>query len=282
LEIIKVNLPKNHEIGWAACTHFGNSNQYLEGIHKYVDWLKSGKNRYGFINGDIAEAIHKTDKRHEASTHQQLILDQYADAVKVFKPVKQKLLGATSGNHDWKINSYGDFVAKCFCEPLDIAYGTYSCKLIVRDENLKTMYKAFVTHGNGSIKSAHHDPILREAQEKAKIKKKLAVERHGDCLVNVIAHFHKAHVIKPFRDLYLVDDGVKIKQQYISEPEPTAKWIDEDLRWYLCVPSFLHKYSDAPKTSSYAERGGFGPLETGFIVSRTENSKVVDAYKVLV
>jgi len=279
MEIIKWKLPTNHEIGWAACFHFGNANQHVEGIKKYIDWLRGSKNRYGFINGDIAEAIHKNDKRFEASRHTELILDQYARAVKMFKPIRHKILGANEGNHDHTIASYGCFVEKLFCEPLEIPYGTYSSKLIINDPKGRLQYKVFTTHGNGSVRSNHHDPVLRAAQEQAKVKAKLSGERMADCYLNVIAHFHKAIIVQPVQELYLIDDGKVIKQRYIDEANPKANFIPVDLRFYISSPGFIRKYGEG---SSYAERGGFTPLELGFIVSKTVEGKIEKCYKILV
>jgi len=280
MEIIKWKLPTNHEIGWAACFHFGNANQHLEGIKKYIAWLRGSKNRYGFINGDIAEAIHKNDKRYEAGQHTQLILDQYATAAKMFKPVRHKLLGANEGNHDHTIASYGCFVEKLFCEPLEIPYGTYSSKLIINDLKGRLQYKVFTTHGNGSVGSKHHDPVLRTAQEQSKVKAKLSAERMGDCLLNVIAHFHRGIIVEPVQELYLTDDGESIRQKYADEADPRAKFIPVDLRYYLSCPGFIKKY--ALGSSSYGERAGYAPLELGFIITKAVAGKIISCKKILV
>ncbi len=284
MKLLKVELPDNHEIGFAGCFHFGNGHQHIEGIQQYVDWLKGGKNRYGFLLGDIAEAIHKSDKRHEDALHKNTILDQYADAVDMFKPVKRKLLGSLAGNHDWKINSYGDFVDYNFSRPLGIPYCTYSSRILVYTPEKKLQYKIFATHGNGSVNSTHADPIMREAAEKSQVKRKLARERNTDCILNVIAHFHKSIIVAPYNELHMIDNQVEIKQKYHVSPSQTASFIPVDQRYYLAVPGFVRKYGvgGQSNSSSYVERAGMSPVELGFITVSVKNTLIIKAEKIFV
>ena len=282
MEIIKCELPINHEIGWISCLHFGIGHQHTQGIQQYINWLGDKKNRYGFILGDIAEAIHKSDKRHEDGLHKSSILEQYQAAVEMFKPVKKKLLGSLSGNHDHKISSFGDFVKYNFCAPLEIPYGTYSSRILIYTNEKKLQYKIFATHGNGSINSTNSDPQLREAQEKAQIKRKLSKERNADCILNLIAHFHKSYIIPPYQELYLIDNESEIKQQYAVLSIQTDQFIPIDQRWYVAVPGFVKKYfsGDQSHDSSYVERAGYSPVEIGWMISTVKNTKIQDIEKV--
>jgi hypothetical protein len=284
MEIIKVELPVNHEIGFAGCFHFGNGHQHLDGIQQYVNWLKAKGNRYGFLMGDISEAIHKSDKRHEDALHKNTILDQYADAVDMFKPVRKKLLGALAGNHDFKINSYGDFVDYNFCRPLGIPYGTYSSRILIYTDEKKLQYKVFATHGNGTVRSVHADPVMREAAEKSQVKRKLTNERNADCILNVIAHFHKSIIVSPYNELHMIDDEIQIKQKYHISPSQTAQFIPIDQRWYLAVPGFIRKYGvgNQSQASSYVERAGMSPVELGFVTILVKNTKIIEAKKIFV
>ena len=165
---------------------------------------------------------------------------------------------------------------------LGIQYGTYSCKLLVLDPRGRLQYKAFITHGNGSLSSAHAEPIMREASLQAQVKRKLTKELMADCHVQVMAHFHRPVIVSPYQSLYLTDNGIKIKQQYHADADPRAKYIPEDLRWHIAVPGFVRKYSKDTKTSGYVERAGLAPAELGFLVSKSVGGRTVHVEKRLV
>lgn len=284
MKLIKINLPIDHEIVWIACLHEGNAHQHSRGIDEAVDYIASKKNRYCFIVGDIAEAIQINDKRYEHDIHKKKasIIGQYNSATDRLKKIKNKVLGSVAGNHDWKIRSYGDFVEEIFCRGLEIPYGTYSCKLIVSDPKGKIQYKSFITHGNGSLNSAHAEPIMRDASLQTQVKRKLSRELMSDCHLQVIAHFHRPIIVPPHQSLYLTDDGARIKQNYHADADPRAKYIPEDLRWHIAVPGFIRKYSKNDDTSGYVERAGLSPVELGYLVSHAQAGKTISVEKRLV
>ena len=275
-------MPADHEIVWIACTHFGNPYRHAEGLEEIVQYVARGSNRRAALVGDIAEAINPLDRRYEQGKHKQTITEQYGDAEDIFRPIRNKVLFACSGNHDSKVRHYGDMVKDIFCKHLRIPYGTVSCKLIVSDKSGKLMYKAFATHPHsGMIRSSNPDPIMREASEKSQLKRRLARERMADCILNMAAHFHKAIVVKPFQELYLVDDGERIKQRYIAEAHATDEYIDENLRWYGSIPGWIKKYGELG-TDGYTERAGYDPLPLGAIKTVVQGGKIVDMDKMLV
>jgi hypothetical protein len=265
-----------------ACLHEGNVHQHRDGIKEIISYVASTKNCFAFIVGDIGDGIDHTDKRWERTGQtEQSILEQYNGITDLFMPIKSRLLGAIAGNHDWKLNHWGDCVKDVFCKRLEIPYGTAACKLIVSDLKGKLQYKAFAHHPfTGQVNSNHPDPIMREAVETSQVKRKLALQRMGDCILNISAHFHKGRIAKPFQDLYLVDDGKTIKQKYHREANPTAEYIPEDLRWFASVPGFVKKH--VMGLSGYVERSGYAPVELGVIRSFTVAGKVTHVDKKLV
>ena len=267
---------------WIACLHEGNVHQHRDGIREVIEYVLSTKNCYAFACGDIGDAILHTDKRWERKGQKETsILQQYNSITDLFMPIKNRMLGAISGNHDWKMNGFGDCVEGVFCSRLEIPYGTVSCKLIVSDPKGKLQYKAFIHHPfTGQINSNHPDPLMREAAETSQAKRKLCDQRMGDCVLNISAHFHKGRIAKPFQDLYLVDDGKAIKQKYHREANPQAEYIPEDLRWYATLPGFVKKHLMG--LSGYVERSGYKPVELGAIRSFTVAGKITHMDKKLV
>ena len=210
------------------------------------------------------------------------ITEQYNAAIDAFKPIARRILAVCTGNHDAKLRSTGDMVRDVFCKTLDVPYGTQSCKLIINDVKSNDLqYKVYMTHpDNGTIRSSHPDPIMREAAEKVQLKRRLTRERMADCILNIAAHFHKAITVEPFQELYLVDDGDKIKQRYKAEADAHAEYIDEDLRWYGSVPGWIKKYSLG--RSGYVERAGYAPLPIGCLKTVVRDGKIVRMEKKLI
>lgn len=277
-----MSIPPDHEIVWIACLHEGNVHQHTSGIDEVIDYIGSGKNRYAFIDGDIGDGISHLDKRWERTSQtKESILEQYNNITDRFMPIRNRLLGANSGNHDWKLNTFGDCVKGVFCKRLEIPYGTVACKLIVNDTRGKLQYKAFIHHPfAGCINSTNADPIMREAMETSQVKRKLTTQKMGDCLLNISAHFHKGRIARPFQGLYLVDDGKSIKQKYHREANPTAEYIPEDLRWYASLPGFLKKHLMG--VSGYVERSAYEPVELGVVRSFAVSGKITHLDKKLV
>jgi hypothetical protein len=247
-----------------------------------VEWVSRGTNRRAVGVGDLLEGITPRDKRFEYGDHKLTVTEQCAIAKKRLYRIRRKILGLGRGNHETSIKSHGDIIKDVLCADLRVPYGTSSFKLLVHDSKTdKLMYKAFATHyHSGSIGSTNPDPIMRKASEQSQVKRKLSRERMADCILNMAAHFHKAIVVKPHQELYLVDDGEKIKQRYVAEADPTAEYIDENLRWYGSIPGWIKKYLLG--TDGYVERTGYDPLPIGFIKTTVRGGKLVDMEKVLV
>jgi hypothetical protein len=105
------------------------------------------------------------------------------------------------------------------------------------------------------------------------ILKRQLKRKFGDCAVMIKHHVHKIIVCRPEAELYLTDDGKKIKQAYTGwgQNEP---YIHPDARWYGCAGSFMRLYGE--NTSGYAEIAEYDPMELGFIVLKIRRKKIVD------
>jgi hypothetical protein len=246
-----------------------------------VEYVSRGSNRRVVLVGDILEGITPKDKRFEYGFHLMTVTEQCQAAKKLYNPIKRKILAAGRGNHETSIRNHGDIIKDVFCKDLKIPYGTSSFKLIVNTLDEKLMYKAFANHPHsGTVRSAHPDPIMREASEMVQLKRRLSRERMADCILNIAAHYHKAITVKPHQALYLVDNGEKIKQRYIAEADQTAQYIDEDLRWYGSVPGWIRKYMLGG--DGYVERAGLEPLPLGYLRTTVRGGKLVNMEKVLI
>ena len=217
------------------------------------------------------EAIMVDDKRFiKEKLKEPLPLEQLKDAVKKRQAIKHMLLLKLLGNHERKLWRFGDLMAE-ICEQLGVEYGTYTAKLTIQDKNGDLMYKEYVTHGSRNITSTADDPLRREVNMQLILKRQLKFKA-GDCAVMLKHHTHKLIVSKPKVELFLTDDGKKIKQSYTSwgQNEP---YIHPDARWYGNAGSFLKLYEDG--ITGYAERGEYDPVEIGFLILKVRNKKII-------
>ena len=113
---------------------------------------------------------------------------------------------------------------------------------------------------------------------------KLALKRHlkfkaGDCAVMIKHHAHKLLVCEPEQELYLTDNGKKIKQGYTTYIQ-NSDYIHPDLRWYGCAGAFLTMFGHG--ISGYAEVAEYDPVELGFLIIKVRNKKItgLDPYYV--
>jgi len=273
-----------------ACPHGGSIHAHYDGIKENIEQIGSGKNSRAIIVGDIVDGMPHDDPRYIPGEQEvdgdrkveKSILRCYNDMAKMFMPIRNKILCAFAGNHDYRSMKWGDCVKDIFCERLGIPYGTTAGKIIVNDEKTgKLQYKIFAYHPfTGSIGSTHSDPIMREATETSQMKRKLVQQGMGDCLLQVVAHFHNGKIAPPFQGLYLVDDGTNIKQKYHKEADPRAQYIPENLRWYASLPGYQKKHIMGK--SGYVERAGYGPVELGCIRAFVVAGKITHMDKVLV
>ena len=132
------------------------------------------------------------------------------------------------------------------------------------------MYKIYATHGFKNITSAAYDPKRRRVNMQLILKRHLKFKA-GDCAVMVKGHTHKLMVCKPESELFLVDDGSRIKQKYTRWGQ-SEEYIHPDARWYGNTGSFLKLHGK--DISGYAEIMEYDPVELGFLVLVVRKGKI--------
>lgn len=281
MQILGVELPRKHRLFYAGDIHEGTIQQHKDGLSQLIDAVGSSKDNYLVLMGDLAECIEVNDKRYCRATEDPATptpIKQYNSLVDKFYPIRKQILVTLAGNHDLKIASrFGNGVSDIFCRGLGIPYGTYTCKLAINGPKKKLQYKNFLSHGFGSISPKHADPARREAAKQAALRDKLYLLA-GDCAIQAMGHTHQLIIRKPYSELYLTDDTVKLKHKYTSSQQ-TDEYILPDLRWYLNTGGFHKLYSIG--ASGYAEMKGYVPNELGYIVSEVEGGIIQDMKRVI-
>ncbi len=256
--------------------HEGASLSSKDGWEQFVDTVHSPydgcRNNVAGDMGDAIDAILADDKRFGPEGFKEpLPLEQVANAVAKRQAIKKQLKFMLMGNHERKLWRYGN-LTEMMCDDLGVAYGTYTSKITVKDKNGKPMYKVYATHGMKNITSTADDPKRRKVNAQLILKRHLKFKA-GDCAVMVKAHTHKLLVCKPESELYLTDDGKRIKQGYTGWGQ-NENYIHPDARWYGNTGSFLKLYGG--EYSGYGEIAEYDPVELGFLVLEIRDRKIVE------
>ena len=275
MKLLTKNLPDDHNIFHFGDQHLGSVLSSIHGWDKLCNMMNSEycgcSNNYGVDGGDMIEGILVDDKRFSPEKlTEDLPLAQLDKAIAMREPIKDKLLTILMGNHERKLWKFDDLTARA-CKSLDVDYGTYTCKLTIRDKNSKPMYKIYETHGFKGITSTADDPKRRRVTMQLILKRHLKFKA-GDCAVMIKHHTHKLLVCKPESELYLTDNGKQIQQAYTGWGQ-NESYIHPDARWYGNAGSFLKLHGKG--ISGYAEIMEYDPVELGFLVLKVRDRKII-------
>jgi hypothetical protein len=265
-------------------------------INSSYDGLPASAN-FGVHHGDMIEGK-LIDDPHFTITGSEPggIIPQMFKAVEKLTPVKDKLITVLQGNHERKLQArWGDITA-WVCHMLGVTYGTMAAKISYFSELPSTMswdtpkkmllFKQYAIHGRRQVKSAADDVVRQNSNMQLALKRHLKNEA-GDVILMTKGHTHHLFTLPPQTQLYLVDDGRRIQQEYTSADPTGSQYIHPDLRWYINVGAFFRKYGDdlvnfdvtkplEGARSSYVEENEYPPIELGFAVVLVRGGKIVD------
>ena len=282
MEYIKVTLPSNHDLVLFGDTHTGTILQHAEGIQECKEFIMSERSRYACHMGDMAEWRMVDHPYFDPATHDKSTPEVQEDSVvEDYTPISSRLLLALEGNHEYGLQRYGNMTRKV-CKRLSntlhtVRQGGFSCVLEVHDK-YGLLYKAFLTHGAGTLKSNAKDFEQRQANMKASLKLRLQ-DLQGDCVIMAMGHAHRLLVVPPSERLYVTTKDGKLKQHYLGRGE-NEDYIDPDQRIYFCTGSFLKTF--VLGASGYAERKLYKPVELGFINIKVRDREISEYGKIVV
>lgn len=165
MKCIKNNLPEDLtkiEIEIFSDLHLGSKKCDYSEIKNRIERVKNNKHVYAIILGDLLNNSTKTsvgDVYEEELTPMQ----QVKLAVSTFEPIKDKILGVCSGNHERRsYKTEGVDLLYFMCSELGIAdkYDYCACLLFIRagyvkqrgksaDNMRQVCYTLYMTHGDG-------------------------------------------------------------------------------------------------------------------------------------
>lgn len=155
---IRCDLPyaETIEIHPMADLHIGDSNSDYKLIMERIDYIKNTPNAYCILGGDLMDTAIASSIGDTYGANLQP-MEQLKQCVKIFEPIKDKILCVLPGNHENRVyKSDGLDITELMCAQLGIPkkYTPTTALLFIRfGENTKRhrpqLYTAYVTHGSG-------------------------------------------------------------------------------------------------------------------------------------
>lgn len=160
MKTIRCDLPyaERIEIHPMADLHIGDIHSDFKLIMERIEHIKNTDNAYCILDGDLMDAAIATSIGDTYGASLQP-MEQLKQCVKIFEPIKDKILAVLPGNHEHRIyKSDGLDITELMCSQLGI-YDRYSPttallfirfgKNAVHGHRRPQLYTAYVTHGSG-------------------------------------------------------------------------------------------------------------------------------------
>jgi predicted phosphodiesterase len=160
MKAIRCDLPyaEEIEIHPMADLHIGDSMSDFKLIMERIEYIRDKGNAYCILDGDLMDTAIASSIGDTYGANLQP-MEQLKQCVKIFEPIKDKILCVLPGNHENRVyKSDGLDITELFCAQLGIPekYSPTTALLFIRfgkqpmrRHGRPFLYTAYVTHGSG-------------------------------------------------------------------------------------------------------------------------------------
>ena len=161
MKAIRCDLPYAEviEIHPMADLHLGDPHSDYKGIVQRIEYIRNTENAYCILDGDLMDAAIASSIGDTYGASLQP-MEQLKECVKMFEPIKHKILAVLPGNHEHRIYKQdGIDMTALMCSQLGIEdkYSNTTALLFIRFGKTKAkgrhgrpiLYTMYVTHGSG-------------------------------------------------------------------------------------------------------------------------------------
>lgn len=248
---------KQVKIAPTSDIHYGNPTCSLRHLNQHIEYIKSDPEMFTFLAGDMIESVTKFSK---GEIHKQVGSpgNQRDFIIKMFKPIKHKVLGVIQGNHERRVEDVD--VAGDIAEALGVPYRAEGMLLKISfgsgndgHPEKPYVYWGYFTHGYGGART--------------KSAKAVKVERVGQWMHADFYVMSHDHVVNVSPDIYLIPDN---RTHLDRETGFRIGRLRAHRKMLVKSNAFL-------KWGGYAEAGGFPPsdLTTPLIILDGKGKKRV-------
>ena len=175
--------------------HLGDIHSDFKKIQEYLAYIKDNDNVFTVLNGDMMDAAIQSSIGDTYGASLQP-MEQLAQCVKIFEPIKDKILAVTPGNHEQRIyKSDGLDLTQLMCNQLEIGerYSPASVLLFIRfgkdkkhdHHSRPILYTIYCVHGSGGGRT-----------EGGKVNRLMQLGNIIDADVFVHSHTHTPAIVK--------------------------------------------------------------------------------------
>lgn len=223
MKSIRADLPSEFErieIHPLADLHIGDlCCNYLD-ILKELEYIKDTPNAYCILDGDLMDTAIASSVGDTYGANLQP-MEQLKECVRIFEPIKDKILAVVGGNHENRIyKTDGIDITQLMCNQLGIAdrYSATTAIVFVRfghdvKHNRKMCYSLYMTHGTGGGR-----------REGGKIQRLADLAEIVDADIYCMAHVHQPAA---FRNAFFranPNNNAVCKTEHLFVN--TAAWLD--------------------------------------------------------
>lgn len=223
IKVITIDLPKELEkieIHPLADLHIGDAMCDYKAVREELEYIEKTPNCYCILDGDLMDTAicSSVGDTYGANLRP---MEQLKQCVKLFEPIKQKVLCVTSGNHENRIYKQdGIDITSLMCAQLDIGerYTSTTACIILRfgwdtHHSRKMCYTIYACHGTGGGR-----------KEGGKIQRLADLAQIVDTDIYIMAHVHQPAA---FRNTFFRADPrnnsvFKCEHLFVN----TASWLD--------------------------------------------------------
>lgn len=198
MKAIKCDLPyaEQIEIHPMADLHLGDPQSDYKSIIEKIEYIQKTENAYCVLDGDLMDTAIASSIGDTYSANLQP-MEQLKQCVKIFEPIKDKILAVLPGNHENRVyKSDGLDLTELMCAQLGIPerYSPTTALLFIRfgkaknshgRMNVRQLYTMYVTHGSGGGR-----------KEGGKVNRLADLASIVDCDIYCHAHTHLPLVFK--------------------------------------------------------------------------------------
>ena len=275
---LKYKGKKNATIYNFSDWHVGSKSFKEDAALKLVDMVKKDKSAYVTFTGDMLEGKPVKSKHFDPnSLHNHLItIDQQRDYFcELVKPIADRFLSISVGNHELYLLPDFD-VTRAICAQLgrEDAYGDYQCWITFGDVTLHTW------HGRRSMPKGAKDPIQREANRKAWLKREFE-DLAGSAHAHYMGHTHQFLIVKPQLQVALLNSGENVHRQRFYTPEMIVDgkpYVPKESRWYVNTGTL--RGAGGFEHMDYAEIAGYMPSDICCAKTTIKGGKIENIEKV--
>jgi len=149
--------------------HYGNPLCSVKHFLYTVKFIQDHDNAYTYLNGDLVEAV-VVDSKGDIFGQRFTPQKQRDDVIEMLLPIRDKILGMTTGNHEHRIyNKVGVDISQDIAQSLGVPYRPEGMilKIIFGEGNNRTKGRPFVfwgytSHGYGGARTKSAKAIKAE------------------------------------------------------------------------------------------------------------------------